>query len=55
MQNLVFGGEGGLHRLVRVRCDAIVSIPMHGNVSSLNVSVVVGVVLFEAVRQRVLQ
>jgi 23S rRNA (guanosine2251-2'-O)-methyltransferase len=50
---LVFGGEGrGLHRLVRERCDAVVSIPMRGRVSSLNVSVAVGVVLFEAVRQR---
>ena len=50
---LVFGGEGGgLHRLVRERCDAVVSIPMHGKVGSLNVSVAVGVVLFEARRQR---
>jgi 23S rRNA (guanosine2251-2'-O)-methyltransferase len=50
---LVFGGEGGgLHRLVRERCDAVVSIPMHGKVTSLNVSVAVGVVLFEAFRQR---
>jgi 23S rRNA (guanosine2251-2'-O)-methyltransferase len=50
---LVFGGEGGgLHRLVRERCDAVVSIPMRGNVTSLNVSVAVGVVLFEALRQR---
>jgi 23S rRNA (guanosine2251-2'-O)-methyltransferase len=50
---LVFGGEGhGLHRLVRERCDAVVSIPMHGKVTSLNVSVAVGVVLFEALRQR---
>jgi len=50
---LVFGGEGGgLHRLVRERCDAMVSIPMHGKVSSLNVSVAVGIVLFEAIAQR---
>ena len=50
---LVFGGEGqGLHRLVRERCDVLVSIPMHGRISSLNVSVAVGVVLFEAMRQR---
>jgi len=50
---LVFGGEGsGLHRLVRERCDMVVSIPMRGKVSSLNVSVAVGVVLFEASRQR---
>jgi 23S rRNA (guanosine2251-2'-O)-methyltransferase len=50
---LVYGGEGsGLHRLVRERCDAVVSIPMRGKVTSLNVSVAVGVVLFEALRQR---
>lgn len=50
---LVFGSEGhGLHRLVRERCDVIVSIPMRGRITSLNVSVAVGVVLFEAVRQR---
>jgi len=50
---LVFGGEGGgLHRLVRERCDAVVYIPMRGKVTSLNVSVAVGVVLFEALRQR---
>ena len=50
---LVFGGEGaGLHRLVRERCDAVVSIPVHGKVTSLNVSVAVGVVLFEVLRQR---
>ncbi|HJQ68056.1 MAG TPA: 23S rRNA (guanosine(2251)-2'-O)-methyltransferase RlmB [Blastocatellia bacterium] len=50
---LVFGSEGhGLHRLVLERCDAVVSIPMRGKINSLNVSVAVGVVLFEAVRQR---
>lgn len=50
---LVFGGEGhGLHRLVRERCDVTVSIPMRGHITSLNVSVAVGVVLFEAQRQR---
>ena len=50
---LVFGGEGhGLRRLVRERCDAVVSIPMRGRITSLNVSVAVGVVLFEAVRQK---
>ncbi|MEW6131476.1 MAG: 23S rRNA (guanosine(2251)-2'-O)-methyltransferase RlmB [Acidobacteriota bacterium] len=49
---LVFGGEGaGLHRLVRERCDTIVSIPLRGKISSLNVSVTVGIVLFEAQRR----
>ena len=50
---LVLGSEGrGLRRLVRERCDRVVSIPMLGRVNSLNVAVAAGVVLFEAVRQR---
>ena len=49
---LVFGGEGkGLRRLVRERCDVLLSIPLYGAVTSLNVSVSVGVVLFEARRR----
>jgi len=45
---LVLGGEGkGLHDQVRKHCDALVRIPMSGRVSSLNVSVAAGVVLFE--------
>ena len=53
---LVVGAEGtGLRRLVRETCDRVVRIPMHGAVTSLNVSVATGVVLFEAARQRRLQ
>jgi 23S rRNA (guanosine2251-2'-O)-methyltransferase len=50
---VVLGGEGrGLHRLVREACDERAHIPLLGPVSSLNVSVAAGVVLYEAVRQR---
>ncbi|MEM1188929.1 MAG: 23S rRNA (guanosine(2251)-2'-O)-methyltransferase RlmB [Pseudomonadota bacterium] len=50
---LVMGAEGsGLRRLTRERCDVLVSLPMAGSVSSLNVSVATGVCLFEIVRQR---
>ena len=50
---IVLGAEGtGLRRLVQERCDRLVAIPMHGAVASVNVSVAAGVVLFEAVRQR---
>jgi 23S rRNA (guanosine2251-2'-O)-methyltransferase len=50
---IVLGAEGpGMRRLVREKCDHMVSIPMQGQVGSVNVSVAAGVVLFEAVRQR---
>lgn len=50
---LVLGGEGkGLHQGVQKHCDILVRIPMAGGVSSLNVSVAAGVVLFEWRRRR---
>lgn len=50
---VVLGAEGkGLHDLVKKKCDFLVSIPMLGQVPSLNVSVAAGVVLYEIVRQR---
>lgn len=50
---IVLGAEGsGLHDLVRKRCDYLVSIPMSGRVSSLNVSVAGAVVMYELARQR---
>jgi 23S rRNA (guanosine2251-2'-O)-methyltransferase len=50
---IVMGAEGkGLHDLVRRKCDLLVSIPMMGAVSSLNVSVAGGIVMYEVQRQR---
>jgi 23S rRNA (guanosine2251-2'-O)-methyltransferase len=50
---LVLGGEGkGLHEQVRKHCDSLVRIPLAGKISSLNVSVAAGIVLFEWKRRR---
>lgn len=50
---LVIGSEGeGISRLVREKCDFIASIPMEGEINSLNASVAAGVLMYEALRQR---
>lgn len=50
---LVIGNEGdGVSRLVQEKCDFTASIPMHGNIDSLNASVAAGVLAYEIVRQR---
>ena len=52
---LVVGAEGkGLRRLTKEQCDVLVSVPMLGQVDSLNLSVATGVLLYEVVRQRLL-
>lgn len=50
---LVIGNEGnGVSRLVKDKCDFIASIPMKGDIDSLNASVAAGVLAYEIVRQR---
>ena len=50
---LVIGSEGsGLRRLVRERCDGLVSIPVRGQVHSLNASVAAGILIYEAAKRR---
>ena len=50
---LVIGAEGeGMRRLVREKCDVLVSIPVRGEIQSLNASVAAGILLYEATRSR---
>ena len=50
---LVIGGEGsGVSRLVREKCDFVVSIPMKGRITSLNASNAASIMMYEVVRQR---
>lgn len=50
---LVVGGEGsGVSRLVREKCDFVVSIPMKGRITSLNASNAASIMMYEVVRQR---
>ena len=50
---IVMGTEGkGIRQLIKKTCDQLVTIPMSGNVESLNVSVATGIALFESKRQR---
>lgn len=50
---LVIGSEGeGISRLVKEKCDFIVSIPMYGDINSLNASVAAAVLMYEISRQR---
>ena len=53
---LVIGNEGdGVSRLVREKCDMVASIPMKGDIDSLNASVACGVLAYEIVRQRLMK
>lgn len=50
---LVIGSEGfGVSRLVRELCDVVISLPMHGEINSLNASVAAGILMYEIRRQR---
>lgn len=50
---LVIGSEGfGMGRLIKDKCDFLLSLPMRGQITSLNASVAAGIFLYEAVRQR---
>lgn len=51
---IVIGSEGeGISRLVKEKCDFIASIPLKGKINSLNASVAAGVLMYEALRQRI--
>jgi 23S rRNA (guanosine2251-2'-O)-methyltransferase len=53
---IVLGSEGrGLRRLIREKCDRLLSVPLFGRVNSLNVSAAAAVFLFEVARQRLLK
>lgn len=53
---LVIGSEGdGMGRLVSESCDFIISLPMHGQVSSLNASTAAAITMYEVLRQRTMQ
>ena len=50
---LVIGSEGrGISRLVKEKCDFIVSLPMKGSVNSLNASVAAGILMYEIAKHR---
>ena len=50
---IIVGSEGqGVGRLIKERCDFVVSIPMHGKANSLNASVAAGIILFEIAKNR---
>lgn len=49
----MIGNEGkGLGRLVREKCDVIVSLPMKGKINSLNASVAAGILMYKAAEKR---
>ncbi len=53
---IIIGSEGrGMNKLVMKNCDVLLKIPMKGHITSLNASVSGGIVIFEAVRQRLLK
>ena len=50
---IVIGNEGkGISRLVKEKCDIIVSLPMKGKINSLNASVAAGILMYEAMKNR---